>query len=107
MPSASAMVSHSPRPHKIKDMTGLRFGKLLVIERVPPESIYQPSRRKRALWTCLCDCGKTTVVRSNDLRAKGVRGVKSCGCGRTGRPPKKKVVAEEEVLLKKRCCREN
>lgn len=84
------MSSNSPRPHKVKDMTGLRFGKLLVVERVPPESIYQPPKMKRALWTCQCDCGKTTVVRGGDLRAKD--GTRACQwCGRTGRPRKKKV----------------
>lgn len=91
------MSSNSPRPHKVKDMTGLRFGRLLVIERVDPATIYQPQRAKRALWSCLCDCGKTTVVRGSDLRAKGVRGTKSCGCGRTGRP-RKNMTREEAAL---------
>lgn len=81
------MVSYSPRPHKVKDMTGMRFGKLVVIARVDPETIYQPMRKKRALWTCLCDCGNTTVVRGSDLRPKD--GTKACAkCGRTGRPKK-------------------
>lgn len=57
------------------DITGKRFGRLVVIEKAdfvttdPNDSQYR--------WTCLCDCGKTVVVRSFSLR----RGqTKSCGC---------------------------
>lgn len=76
------------RPHKVKDMRGLRFGRLVVIEQVPPEQLNQSVHERRAVWRCRCDCGEESLVRGSDLRAKGVRGVKSCGCGRTGRPPK-------------------
>lgn len=31
-------------------------------------------------WSCLCDCGKTTLVHSNDLRNGKT---KTCGCGKT------------------------
>ena len=53
-----------------KDLTGQRFGRLVVIERAGRINSY-------AAWRCLCDCGKEIIVASNQLR----RGqVKSCGC---------------------------
>jgi hypothetical protein len=54
------------------DLTGQRFGKLVVISR---ESKYH----RNATWRCLCDCGKETVVRGDVLK----RGTtQSCGCGK-------------------------
>lgn len=58
---------------KFVDLTDKRFGKLTVIEKLPP----QTDRRTR--WMCQCDCGNTCVVTSQELR-KGLQ--KSCGCGR-------------------------
>jgi len=79
--------SNTPRPHKVKDLTGQRFGRLLVIERLAPETIFQPLGDKRALWQCQCDCGKQCVVRGSDLCCKSRPGIRSCGCLR-GRPKK-------------------
>lgn len=39
-----------------KDMTGLRFGRLLVLERAGT------SKARTAMWLCKCDCGKTCIV---------------------------------------------
>ena len=55
---------------KAINIAGQRFGRLTVIERVE-------SRRAQAQWRCVCDCGKETVVRSQDLRNGHT---KSCGC---------------------------
>ena len=53
-----------------KDLTGLRFGKLLVIKEVETET-------KGTSWLCKCDCGKDTIVKTADL----LRGyTQSCGC---------------------------
>jgi hypothetical protein len=54
------------------DLTGMRFGKLLVIA----EAKERASQRE-VQWICLCDCGKETIVRSSRLR-KGL--TQSCGC---------------------------
>lgn len=55
---------------KAKDLTGMRFGRLTVIERVP-------SKSGHARWKCLCDCGNYTEALSNNLKS----GAKvSCGC---------------------------
>lgn len=52
------------------NLTGRRFGRLTAIERVA-------SPKAQAQWRCVCDCGKETVVRSQDLRNGHT---KSCGC---------------------------
>ena len=53
------------------DLTGQRFGRLVVIERV------ENDRYGRTRWRCGCDCGNKTIVSSGDL----VNGeTKSCGC---------------------------
>lgn len=56
------------------DLTGKKFGKLTVIKRT------HNSVHNAAQWVCICDCGKTVVVNSNNLRTGHT---KSCGCSRT------------------------
>lgn len=58
---------------KIGDLTGQRFGRLVVIERVG-------TRSRNALWKCKCDCGNEKEVLSGSL-ANGH--TKSCGCFRS------------------------
>lgn len=58
-------------PSKFKDMTGQRFSRLVVIERVGSD------KRGEARWLCTCDCGKTTIVLGSHLRSGRI---KSCGC---------------------------
>lgn len=53
------------------DLTGKRFGKLIVVCRVQNNKHNQPQ------WKCVCDCGNETVVVGQKLR-KGI--TKSCGC---------------------------
>lgn len=58
------------RKHQI-EISGKRFGRLAVL------SDSGKRYRGNILWTCLCDCGKTTKVRTTHL----ITGkVKSCGC---------------------------
>ncbi|MBP5422456.1 MAG: hypothetical protein J6Y78_08465 [Paludibacteraceae bacterium] len=54
------------------DLTGQRFGKLVVLEQ--DKSI---NDNKHSRWICKCDCGNTKSVISYSLR-KGI--TKSCGC---------------------------
>lgn len=58
-----------------KDMTGKRFGKLLVLYRTePPQKVKRPF----AYWVCKCDCGNLIRILGTSLR----RGRKQdCGCG--------------------------
>lgn len=63
-------------PKKI-DLTGQRFGRLLVIRE------YGRTKDGKVTWLCRClgkngdDCGKEVIVISNDLRSGKT---KSCGC---------------------------
>lgn len=57
----------------LKDLTGQRFGKLVVIKRLGSD------KQKRATWECQCDCGCKTVVASSYLINGGS---KSCGCAK-------------------------
>ena len=57
---------------RLVDRTGLRYGRLLVIERGPTKE-----GRRNAYWWCLCDCGVTTLVSGDSLKAGNTQ---SCGC---------------------------
>ena len=57
--------------HNFQDLTGQRFGKLIAIERMPPQ------KGIRVCWKCRCDCGAEKIVRADKLKSGGVR---SCGC---------------------------
>lgn len=55
-----------------KDLTGQRFGRLVV------EKLSDKKGATRAMyWDCLCDCGGTKTARGTSLRAGKVN---SCGC---------------------------
>lgn len=56
----------------VKNLTGQRFGRLLVIERSGS------TEQGRACWICKCDCGEITV-KQGKLLLNGH--CKSCGCG--------------------------
>lgn len=58
-----------------KDLTGMRFGRLVVNCRA--EDKVSNSGYHTVMWICICDCGKVTVVRGKCL-SKGV--TQSCGC---------------------------
>lgn len=56
------------------DMTGKRYGKLIVI------SCYgeiKTRRNRQITWLCKCDCGKESIVRGISLRRGDTQ---SCGC---------------------------
>ena len=61
---------------KMKDLTGMRFGRLLVLEEIKERS-YSPQGLPQIKYKCLCDCGNIVEVYGSNLR-KG--NTKSCGC---------------------------
>lgn len=52
------------------DMTGERYGRLIVVERVENKVV-------KVRWKCVCDCGKQSVAFTSDLRSGRHA---SCGC---------------------------
>lgn len=60
----------------LKDLTGLRFGRLIVIA----HSERKPNRTH--MWLCVCDCGTVRKVAGRDLRSGHTQ---SCGCFRIDR----------------------
>lgn len=57
------------------DLTGKRFGRLLVIKR--DEDHAQNGNRKRTFWVCKCDCGNIVSVNADSLKRGATN---SCGC---------------------------
>lgn len=63
---------------KFQDLTGQRFGRLTVIERV------KNNKFGTAQWYCKCDCGKYDIVSTGNLK----KNTASCGCYRKERMTK-------------------
>lgn len=53
------------------DLHGVRFGRLVGVQ------LSHRDKSRKVHWLCQCDCGGTTVARTNDLRRGAIR---SCGC---------------------------
>lgn len=56
---------------KLIDLTGVRFNRLLVVERAGASTYGQPK------WSAVCDCGNTKTFFGNSLRTGASQ---SCGC---------------------------
>lgn len=61
------------------DLTGKRFGKLVVIQKAGSRVRGIKYKVKTPLWKCECDCGNIIYVTSAELRSGDT---KSCGCFR-------------------------
>lgn len=57
------------------DLTGQRFGRLLVLHSAPSKGKYNST-----YWKCRCDCGNEKIILTRSLTHNKV---KSCGCLRT------------------------
>lgn len=78
---------------KLKDLSGQRFGRLLVLRRA------DSSASGATRWLCKCDCGKETIVLSNNL----TRGqTQSCGCLRNEKRKQRKYGTSFDDLSGKR-----
>lgn len=62
--------SHNGMSHRNIDITGNRYGRLVVVSRAT-------STKNRTRWFCQCDCGGTCLSTGKTLR-QGKK--KSCGC---------------------------
>ena len=65
---------------KYKNLSGQRFGRLLVIERM------QNNKHGKSQWRCRCDCGNEVVVVAGNLLSGNTT---SCGCYRSELTAKK------------------
>ena len=91
--------------NKCIDLTGQKFGKLAVIQRIG-------SKDRKAVWRCRCDCENIVDVVGKDLRNGHT---KSCGClrveqtskvHRTHGKSKSRLFSIWQAMLK-RCYRNN
>lgn len=55
---------------KLKDLTGLRYGRLTVLR-------FSEMRGRKSLWECQCECGRVKIIRSDNLQSGDST---SCGC---------------------------
>ena len=53
------------------DLTGQKFGRLIVMERIPNR------KGGRIQWLCVCDCGTQKIIIGKNLKNNNT---KSCGC---------------------------
>lgn len=67
-----------------EDLTGKKFGKLTVIEKI---------KNEKDKWLCKCDCGKEKITKYNYL-IKGI--TKSCGCLKKEEINKKFILNEND-----------
>lgn len=56
----------------LKDETGVKYGKLLITK-----MLYNYDEKNNTYCECLCDCGKTIIVKANHLHTGNTT---SCGC---------------------------
>ena len=59
----------------LNDLSGIRFGRLLVLKL--DEMVRRKSGGTLAMWLCKCDCGNTHISQSYPLTSGAT---KSCGC---------------------------
>lgn len=61
------------RREQQKDLTGMRFGRLIVLEKTDQKN----PKTRCVLWRCRCDCGKECLKPTNELNSGFAT---SCGC---------------------------
>lgn len=61
---------------QFKEESGMRYGRLTVVERAHVKRTLQ--ERSGATWRCMCDCGTVVLVRGQQLRTKAVKECAKC-----------------------------
>lgn len=69
---SAAKLAYKLGKQNFQDLTGQKFGKLTVLK-------HGPHYNRQVQWWCQCECGATTLVRSNYLLSGHTT---SCGCNR-------------------------
>lgn len=71
------VIKRSKNGNGFKDLTGMRFNRLTVIEHLGSQiTRIFPTIKYKSYWKCICDCGGIVETRGNSL----LSGSKSCGC---------------------------
>lgn len=60
----------------LQSLVGQRFG-FLIVKRRADDYITPKNGKRYTRWLCACDCGKESIVLTNNLRSGAI---KSCGC---------------------------
>lgn len=66
--------------NRIIDLSGERFGRLLVISLIPKELTLELFGNRGAAWWCICDCDGKVIPALSDYLRRGIK--QSCGCFR-------------------------
>ena len=66
---------YSTAGHNFQDLSGLKFGKLTVVERAKDRQ--KASGNKITRWLCKCECGSVKIIDAFNLTSGKT---KSCGC---------------------------
>lgn len=74
---------------KLEDLTGRKFGELMVIERAPDYIL--PCGKPQTMWKCKCSCGNDFVTRALQLKNG-----KSQSCGHLQKEIVKKMMKERK-----------
>ena len=72
------------------DLTGQRYGKLVVLSQLPKEGKYY-------IYLCKCDCGNTIEVKAENLKSGKV---KSCGCLKNA-PARNRLPDRKDAILRR------
>jgi hypothetical protein len=73
--SCGCLNNESKAERTLKDLTGKRFGRLVVASR--DKSRRTESGQIKTYWLCRCDCGAEKTVAASSLQAGAIQ---SCGC---------------------------
>lgn len=96
---------------KFKDLTGMKFGKLTVIEQ--GENHRQPSGKSIVMWKCRCECGSESLISASNLTTGNSTKCKKCTNNlftyKHGDSPKsgKKRLYRIWMAMKNRCLNRN
>lgn len=77
------------------NLSGERYGRLLV------QAASGKTPTGQLVWRCLCDCGNTANVSGSQLRRKGPKRTRSCGCAHAKEGPFKFKGREREYHREK------
>lgn len=81
---------------KTIDLTGQRFGKLLVIKRV--DNYISPSGGQKARWECKCDCGNVVYSTTSNIKS-GKQQCWDCAHKATGIAKRKDIIGKKYGYL--------